>query len=283
MKNCIHKIICMATGGLILLASCKKDESKVYFDGGTAPALTSTATDSISLPLSDTTTTAVTFNWTNPNYQYSDGIGSMDVNYYLQFDTTTDFNSPYLQTVGISSSLSQTYTVSQFNSIVSNSMGLSTGQPHTVDARVQSFIEPFTSVSQPLGQLNSNTLSFQVIPYALPPAVAPPSSDTLYITGNATADGWMVTGSAASVAGQGMKRVKPTLWTITLPLIGGQQFLLVPVAGDWSNKYATSDANSLPSGGTFQYNSANNFNGPAASGTYTVTFNFQSGQYTITQ
>jgi len=283
MKKNMHNILLAAAAGLMLLASCKKDLSEVTFNGGTAPALTATASDSIPLPLSDTTATAVTFNWTNPDYQYSDGISSMNVNYYLQFDTTANFNSANLQTVGLSNGLSATYTVAQFNAIVSNSMGLSTGQPHTVDVRVQSFIPTYTAGAQPVGQMNSNTLSFHVTPYALPPAVPPPSSDTLYITGSATSDGWMSGGNPASVSGQGLKRIKPTLWTITLPLIGGQQFLLVPVAGDWSNKYATSNANSSPTGGTFQYNSANNFNGPAASGTYTVTFNFQSGQYTITQ
>jgi hypothetical protein len=80
-----------------------------------------------------------------------------------------------------------------------------------------------------------------------------------------------------------MTQVTPLIYKITLPLIGGQQFLLVPVAGDWSNKYATSNSNSATTGGTFSYNAANNFNGPASSGTYTVTFNFQSGTYTITQ
>src|ERR1700761_6005241 len=94
MKNSFHKILCITGAGLILLASCKKDYAKVYFAGGTTPVLTSTVTaDSIALPLSDTTATAVTFSWTNPNYQYSNGISSMDVTYYLEFDTTADFNS----------------------------------------------------------------------------------------------------------------------------------------------------------------------------------------------
>src|ERR1700759_413331 len=94
MKNSFNKIIGITAVGLIHLSSCKKDESKVYFDGGTTPVLTSTVTaDSIPLPLSDTTATAVTFSWTNPNYQYSNGISSMDVTYYLEFDTTSNFNS----------------------------------------------------------------------------------------------------------------------------------------------------------------------------------------------
>jgi hypothetical protein len=92
----------------------------------------------------------------------------------------------------------------------------------------------------------------------------------------------MVAGQPASIAGQQLTQVSSTLYSITMALIGGQQFLLVP-ANNWSNKYATSNGSSSSTGGTFSYNAANNFNGPASSGTYTVTFNFQTGNYTITQ
>jgi starch-binding outer membrane protein SusE/F len=294
MKNSFYKKICIAGAGLMLLASCNKDYAKVDFEGGTTPVLTSTVTaDSIPLPLSDTTAPAVTFNWTNPNYQYSDGVSSMDVTYYLEFDTTTNFNSGAdgtpLATVGLSSSLSQSYTVSQLNALLCNEMLLSTGNQHTVDVRIQSFLEPFTSTSAPVGQLNSTPLTYTVTPYAIPPVVNPVdewtqyfTSDTLYITGSATALGWM--SNAASVAGQGMTRVSQTLWTITLPLIGGEQFLLVPVAGNFNYKFATAESDPAVTGGTFAYQNtaSNNFNGPTASGTYTVTFNFQTGYYTIT-
>jgi len=90
----------------------------------------------------------------------------------------------------------------------------------------------------------------------------------------------MVAGNPASIAGQQLTQVTPTMYSITMPLIGGQQFLLVP-ANNWNNKYATTDANSPTTGDTFAYNAGNNFNGPATSGTYTVTFNFQAGTYTI--
>lgn len=271
----------MCGSGLVLVTSCKKDESKVYFNGGSAPALTSTAVDSISLPLSDTTGTAVTFNWTNPNYTFTDGISSLNVTYYLQFDTLGgNFSSPVLQTVGISSSLSQTYTVSSLNNLLSNVMGLATGVVHNVQVRVEAFIQPYTANSPKIAATYSDTLNFTVNPYTLPPVVAPPSTGTLYITGSATADGWMVAGNPASIAGQQLTQVTPTMYSITMPLIGGQQFLLVP-ANNWNNKYATTDANSPTTGDTFAYNAGNNFNGPATSGTYTVTFNFQAGTYTI--
>ena len=282
MKRYFDKLILLAASGVIILASCNKNNTSVYFEGGTDPVLTSTASDSISLPLSDTTGTAVTFSWTNPNYQFSDGIGSLDVKYYLEIDTVGgNFSSPALAQIGFTSKLSVTYTVAQMNAILSNQMGLVPNMQHNIQVRVESFMAPLTGGTGNQGVLNSAPLTFTVTPYLPPPAVNPPASGALYITGSATNDGWMVGGQASSVAGQQMTQVTPLIYKITLPLVGGQQFLLVPVAGDWSNKYATSNANSATSGGTFAYNANNNFNGPANSGTYTVTFYFQSGTYTI--
>ena len=279
MKQQFIKISLLAGLGLVCWSSCKKDYSEITLKGGTAPVLTASVTDSIPLPLSDTTSQAVTFYWTNPNYIFSNGPSSVGVTYYLQFDTLgANFTSPKMQTVSFNSSLNQAYTVSQLNTIIGNGLLLTSFVPHQVQVRVMSFLAPYTSSTAPVAAMYSDTLNFTVIPYTPPPAITPPASGTLYITGSATNDSWMVGGSTASVAGQQFTRVSNTLYTITLPLIGGQQFLVVPVAGDWTHKYATSDA----TGDTFALDASTNFNGPANSGTYTVAFNFQTGTYSIT-
>jgi len=281
MKRYIDQLILLAASGFVLLASCNKNNSPVTFNGGTAPVLMSTATDSISLPLSDTTATAVIFTWTNPNYQFSDGVSSLNVSYYLELDTVGgNFSSPALAQIGISSQLSATFTVAQLNTIISNQMNLSAGVQHNIQVRVESFLAPLTSGTAQTGVMYSNAINYMVTPYVLPPAVQPLPT-TLWITGSSTNDGWMTAGMPSSIAGQAMTEVSPTLWTITMPLIGGQQFLLVP-ANTWTNKYATSDGSETGSGGTFAYNANNNFIGPTASGTYTITFNFQTGRFTIT-
>jgi len=278
--------MCVAAAGLILLASCKKDYAKVYFEGGTTPVLTATATDSIPLPLSDTTGTAVTFNWTNPNYQFSDGISSMDVTYYLEFDTTTSFNSGTdgtpMVTVGISSSLSQTYTVAQLNAVVSNEMGLSSGNTHTIEVRVESFLQPFTSTSASIGVLNSTPLSYTVKPYTPPPAVTPPPNDSLYIVGAAVvADNWANPIPAADVASEAFTEISPTHYQITIALAGNAEYKLICQNGSWTNQWSVASADTEPNGGAFIYNGANCIT-PAASGTYKIDVNFQSGIFTVT-
>jgi hypothetical protein len=281
MKNCIHKIVYTATAGLLLLASCKKDEARVTLQGGTAPALTSTATDSISLPVNDTTRTAVTFNWTNPNYQFSNGISSMNVSYYLEFDTATAFNSSKLQTFGISSNLSQTFSVSQLNALLANGMGLATGVQHTVLVRIVSFMSPYTSTSQSVGALNSNTLTYKVTPYAPPPAVAPPKSGTLYIVGSAVADNWANPIPAGDLAGETFTMLSPTHFQLITSLVGGAEYKLIGVNGSWNDQWSVASADTYPNGGPFVYNGANCI-APANTGNYLIDVNFQTGKFTVT-
>jgi hypothetical protein len=232
----------------------------------------------------DSLNTAIAFSWTNPNYQFSSGISSLNVNYSLEIDTVgSNFTNPNIVQIGIASNLGESFTVSDLNFQLFGNLRLQTGVPHNIAVRLESFLN---EGSLPL---YSNTLNYVVTPYAIPPTVNPPSSGTLYITGGATPDNWMVTSQPATVTSpvnQQMSVVPGSnglIYTITVAMIGGQQFLLVPVAGDWSNKYGTVDGTGgTATGGSFAYNAANNFNGPANSGTYTVTFNFQTGQYTIT-
>lgn len=266
----------------MLLASCKKDEAKVYFIGGSTPVLSSSATDSISLPVSDTTATAATFSWTNPNYMFSDGISSLNVNYYLQFDTAASFNTSHLATVGISSNLSVTYTVAQLNAILANEMLLTTDAPHTILVRIQSFIAPYTSTSQPIGIMSSTPLTFSVTPYSPPPAVTPPPNDSLYIVGSAVAaDNWANPMPAGSIAAETFTRVSPTDYQITIALVGGGEYKLVSSDGSWTNQWSVATADTYPNGGPFVFN-GNNCIAPAASGTYLIDVNFQTGRFTVT-
>jgi hypothetical protein len=272
---------------LLFFTACKKNEDNItYSGGGTPPVLSATIPDNDVLVLSpaDSSAPAVTFSWTNPAYTFSNGISSLNVNYTLEIDTVgSNFTNPKLVQITIASALSTSFTVGELNNELFGFLALKTGVAHHIAMRLESFLN---EGSVPLF---SNTLTYTITPYAIPPAVAPPASGELFLTGGATPDSWMVGGDAGSVTtpvNQQFTLVPGSnglIFTITVPLTGGQQFLVVPVAGDWTNKYATADASSPVTGDTFGYNAANNFNGPTTSGTYTITFNFQTGKYTITQ
>src|SRR5450432_237735 len=286
MKRYFNKIMLITASGLLLLASCKKDEAKVYYQGGTAPVLTSTASDSIPLPVTDTTALAVTFNWTNPNYEFSNGVNSMDLTYYLQVDTVgANFSSPKMQTVAINSALSQTFTVSAFNALLGNGLQLTFGQPHLIQVRIQSFIQPFTSSTPVAAPLFSSSLNYKVTPFAPPPKVAPPKSGTLFIVGSALAvSGWNNPISPSSqVPVQQFTQISPTEFKITVPIVGGGEYKLIADNGSWTDQWsvAVNDDPTAINGGPFVYNGANVL-APAVSGNYVIDVNFQTGTFSVT-
>jgi starch-binding outer membrane protein SusE/F len=288
MKRYLNKIMLTAAIGLLVFSACKKDEAKVYYEDGTAPVLTSTsaAGDTIPLPVTDTTAFAVTFSWTNPNYQFSNGISSMNVTYYLQVDTVgANFSSPNMQTVAINSDLSQTFSVSSFNALLGNGLQLSFGQPHNIQVRVESFLQPFTSSTAVAAPLYSESLNYVVTPYAPPPKVAPPKSGTLFIVGSAIAvSGWNNPISPASqVPIQQFTQVSPTEYKLTVPIIGGGEYKLIGVDGSWTDQWsvATNDDPTAIFGGPFVYN-GNNCLAPPTSGSYLIDVNFQTGMFSLT-
>jgi hypothetical protein len=111
MKKTIIKIF-----SLVMLAatvaSCKKDEIKSYFEGGTAPVLKASSTTPMVLLIANANNTALKFDWTNPNYQFASGPSSQDVTYTLQMDTTgANFTNPKIGELSIPKELTKTLTV----------------------------------------------------------------------------------------------------------------------------------------------------------------------------
>jgi hypothetical protein len=276
MKN---KLTILLSSLLLLVQwACKKEENKVYFEGGTAPALTADVTGTIPLAYADKDKHAITLNWTNPAYKFTTGLSSQSVSYQVEFDTTgSNFTNPKRKVISVSNDLSLSLTQNDLNDYLLNQLVLKPGMSHNLEVRVSSFLN---STAVPL---NSNVLKFAVTPYAIPPKVAPPSSGKLFITGSATPKSWM-SGGDPEVASQQFTQVSPTLYVLDhITLTGGGSYLFVPVYGDWGAKYGGAGANN-----------ANNVNGddfkpnggdilaPAATGDYKIEVDFQRGKFTVT-
>src|SRR4051794_36597293 len=108
MKN---RFVILFSSFLLLLLSCKKQENKIYYENGTAPVLTSTPTGSIPLSFANKDQQAVKFNWTNPNYQFTTGTNSQNVNYKVEIDTTgSNFSNPARKVISMSNDLSLSIT-----------------------------------------------------------------------------------------------------------------------------------------------------------------------------
>lgn len=271
MKNILKLVLfsCMA----ISLWSCKKDENKVYYEGGTAPVLSASSTSALVLTLPNKANPAITFNWTNPEYKFTTGVSSQDVTYTVQFDTTgSNFTNPSMGQRSISKELSTTFTVGELNTILL-AMGLAENMPHNIEIRVKSALRNNSAV------LYSNVIKVVVTPYL---DVVYPVPANLYITGAATPAGWQCGCGEPELLSQKFTKVSSSKFELTIALSGGNSYLLLPVYGSWSAKYGYVGANNAnnPAGDDFKPDGGD-LKAPAASGTYKITVDFKTGKFTV--
>ncbi|HEV8286511.1 MAG TPA: SusE domain-containing protein [Chitinophagaceae bacterium] len=276
MKN--RLLITLSSALVILVSSCTKEENKVYYEGGNPPALTSSRTGTIPLSFATKDQEAVKLTWTNPDYKFTTGISSQNVNYQLEIDTTgANFTNPKKKIISITSDLSLSITQNDLNDYLLNQLQLITAVSHNIEMRIKSAIGSAVP-------LYSNVLKFVTTPYAIPPKVAPPASGKLYITGSATPGGWM--GSpAAELTSQKFTQTSPTLYILSsIALTGGGSYLFVPVYGDWGAKYGGVGSNNTNdvNGDDFRANGGDLL-APAVSGNYKIEVDFQRGKFTVTK
>lgn len=141
------------------------------------------------------------------------------------------------------------------------------------------------------------SFDFQTGKYAVTPYTGTLPTANLYIVGDATAWGW---NNPVPAPLQQFTRVNSSVWELTMPLIGGKEYLVLTTNGDWGKKYALKDNSitGIAAGGEFGYHQdgqatpddyKNNFKGPVASGTYKMSLNFAaatatagaSGKFTV--
>jgi hypothetical protein len=278
MKKIIQSFLYISIA-LVFFASCTKDEARDTYVSGTNPILSASVKDSIGLNYLTETDPAITFNWTNPNYQFASGLSSQNVSYSLEMDIAgSNFSSPNKKVISISQDLSVAYTQKAFNILVAD-LNLATGKLAKIDVRITASIGGTTAT-----KVTSNVLTFKFVPYAPPPKVVIPSGGKLFLVGDATAGGWS---NPVPVPSQQFTQISSTVYEITVPLTGGASFLFLPTNGDWGQKYAVVDGsiNGLGVGLNFGFYTSGGANmpGPTVSGNYKIHVDFQTGQYTITK
>ena len=262
------------------LWSCEKEQNKVVFMGGTPPVLSASITGEVPMSLATKDQPALVLTWTNPEYKFNTGVSSQDVNYTLQLDVAgANFSSPNLQEKSVSKDLSYTLKVGELNTMLAT-LDLAEDVSHNVEMRLKA------SLAGGNGELISNVITFSATPY-LDVAVPLPVSGNLYLIGNATpggdATGW---NNPVPVPSQQFTKTSSTTYEITIDLIGGKEYLVIPVNGSWDTKYAVKNDPPVPGlnkGGNFGFNFSNNFPGPQESGTYKIELSFKTGKFKVTK
>jgi len=275
MKN---RLLILFSLGLVVLASCKKDEHKIYYEGGTAPVLTSSINTTIPLSFANKDKDAFTLSWTNPNYMFTTGVSSQDVNYVIEFDTVgANFTSPQSQSVVVSKENSRTFTQNQINDYLLNQMNLQVNKPHQIEVRVKS------TLANNSAPLPSNVLTFTATPFSTPPKVEPPAAGTLWMIGDAAPSGWGNPLSDPYTTSQLFTQVSPTEYELTVTLPGGGNYKLIQENGVWGSQYHMITGGTWQAGDFEKKDSDPGFPGPPTGGTYKIKVDFQKGKYTVTK
>jgi len=257
-----------------VFAACKKDEHQVFFQGGTAPALTASVSGPFVLDITHKNDPLVTLNWTNPDYQFNTGLSSQDVNYTIQIDSAgKNFSSASIAEISVPKDLTKTLTQSELNTklltfMVENIAG-------EVEVRVKS------ALGTGAGALYSNVIKFTVTPYL---DVLYPVPANLYITGSATPASWQCGCGEAELLSQKFTKISSSKFELTIHLNGGGSYLFLPVYGSWAHKYAGPSPNNSNnvSGDNFTPDSGGDILAPAASGNYKIVVDFKTGKFTTT-
>ena len=267
MKLFSNIFIFLVAAGLLITA-CDKKDSLPFYKTGTASTVT-VSTTTVAPAASDSSNVALTASWTNPNYAFD----SSNVKYVVEIDSTGRNFSKATSKI-VTGALSTSFTAEDLNTIALN-YGFAFNTAYSMDMRVVS------SYANNNDQKTSNVVTIQYTPYKIPPKIALPSSGTLYLVGSATAGGWS---NPVPTPSQQFAQVDETTWAGVFQLSGGNEYLVLPVNGDWTHKYAVPDKTvaNLSAGGDFGYDVSDNFPAPSTSGLYTITLSFQTGKFTVT-
>ncbi|HZX58280.1 MAG TPA: SusE domain-containing protein [Mucilaginibacter sp.] len=157
MKTVLTKFLAISSIALLMLASCKKDETKVYATSGTPGTLTANATAPIILDKTKyaDTTKVVIFNFSKANFGFKAGVTNV-----LQIDAANDdWKNPTTFTLG-PGVLSQGFSTADFNSLLLK-LNLPAGLASQVNVRVSN------SISTNVTPVYTNILTLTVTPFNL--------------------------------------------------------------------------------------------------------------------
>ena len=264
------------------ISSCEKQENKIYYEGGTPPVLTASATGPFVLDKNRASEFLIRFNWTNPDYKFTTGVSSQNVTYTLQVDVAGgNFASPKLVESAIANDLSVSYTVKQFNSFFSR-MELPFGVAQQVQFRVKSTL---AGSSVPL---YSNVLNMTVTPY-LDFVVEPPGTaannyndGNLWVIGDCFgAPNWTNPLPSPQDVNHKFTKIDILHYELVINFVSGGGYKLIQTQGVWGTQYHAITAGMALDGDFEKRDADPQFASPGA-GRYKIQVNFQTGKYKLT-
>jgi hypothetical protein len=248
--------------------ACDKLEDLPVYGAGIDPVMTASATTIAASP-TDSLKDVLTLDWSDPKY----ATDTTNVKFLVQIDSAgRNFSRASVREV--MAKRTTTYTARDLNNIMLG-FGFQFNKPYDLDVRV------ISSYANNNERRNSNIIKVKATPYKIPPKVALPTTGKLFLVGDASEGGWT---NPVPVPTQEFARIDETTFAGIFKMKGGKQYLILPLNGNWDNKYSVAN-NTLPDlnkGGEFKFNASDNFPGPTADGEYKIVLDFQQGKFTVT-
>jgi hypothetical protein len=274
MRQKLFSFIFIAT--VTFLIGCEKNDSLTKFQDGVTPVL-SASSATIAPPPADSNKVVLTLNWTDPGHAQQKSL----YKYYLEIDSSgRNFSKSTVINVENDKDKRQySFLAKELNNILL-SFGFDFNVTYSIDIRIVS------SYGNNNEQKKSQPVKISVTPYKVPPKVTLPPDNRLFIVGNATDGGWE---NPVPEPSQELSRINETTYGGIFQLSGGNEYLLLPVNGSWSQKYAIKDED-LTSGSNVEgklsfydvgVDGGKNFPAPEQTGLYKITVDFQRGIYKV--
>ena len=156
MKNVLNIFLWSVL--VVGLFSCKKDESRVYYEGNKSDiSLSSPETTPLVLLKDNSSDIAMTLNWNNPEYMFSTGASTQKVTYTIQVDAADgDFSKP--QSKVVTDDVKTTLTVGELNAFL-----LSMEATPEVEKEIQ--IRVIGALANSVTSVTSNIIKRKLTPY----------------------------------------------------------------------------------------------------------------------
>lgn len=265
----LYKIAFSAMLGVFLLAACEKAEELPFYEAGSAPVLSASATAIAPAP-ADSNKVVLNLNWSSPNY------ATDTANYKFVVEVApagTNFAAPLSKTIAGARTVS--YLAKELNTALLDKFGYLINQTVNLEARV------ISSYSNNNERQISNVVPMKATTYKVPPKVPLPVTGELFLVGDASQGGW---NNPVPTPSQQFTRIDETTFGGVFKLNGGKEYLILPKNGDWGNKFSVANkgAAGINAGGAFGFNLSDNFPAPATDGDYKIILDFQLGTFTVT-
>ena len=155
------------------------------------------------------------------------------------------------------------------------------GRGYAFNVAVDMDVRVISSYANNNERLTSNVVRIKMTPYKIPPKVALPSAGRLFIVGDATTFGWTNDQTPAFPAAREFARINETTWGGIFYMNGSGGYKLLQTQGVWSTQYHMVSGGAATAGSFVQEDADPGFPSPTPAGWYKLTFDFQTGKYTV--